>query len=392
MAYYHKLGKIPQKRHVQFRQPDGSLYQEEVIGTEGFSGISSILYHINPPTKVKKIAKIEDVSFKEWNEGHLRHYHIRTLESKPEGDPVSGRRVMIFNNDVSMAICNPDKQMDYFYKNAGADEVIFVHYGTGKLETQYGTLEYKDGDYIVIPRGVIYKITTGSDKTKFMVIESPGPVYTPSRYKNSFGQYLEHSPFCERDFRVPTELVTVDEKGEFLVKIKKFNKLHHYIFGFHPLDVVGWDGYFYPWIFNINDFMPITGKIHMPPPIHQTFEARNYVICSFCPRLFDYHPDAIPAPYNHSNIDSDEVLYYVEGNFMSRKGVDEASFTLHPAGIPHGPHPGTMEASIGKKETLELAVMIDTFHPLKLTEYAKGYDLPNYPYTWNEEGHEAEIE
>ncbi len=392
MAYYHKLGKIPQKRHVQFRQADGSLYQEEVIGTEGFSGISSILYHINPPTKVKKIAKIEDVSFKEWNEGHLRHYHIRTLESKPEGDPVSGRRVMIFNNDVSMAICNPDKQMDYFYKNAGADEVIFVHYGTGKLETQYGTLEYKDGDYIVIPRGVIYKITTGSDKTKFMVIESPGPVYTPSRYKNSFGQYLEHSPFCERDFRVPTELVTVDEKGEFLVKIKKFNKLHHYIFGFHPLDVVGWDGYFYPWIFNINDFMPITGKIHMPPPIHQTFEARNYVICSFCPRLFDYHPDAIPAPYNHSNIDSDEVLYYVEGNFMSRKGVDEASFTLHPAGIPHGPHPGTMEASIGKKETLELAVMIDTFHPLKLTEYAKGYDLPNYPYTWNEEGHEAEIE
>ncbi|MBL8015672.1 MAG: homogentisate 1,2-dioxygenase [Ignavibacteria bacterium] len=392
MAYYHKLGKIPQKRHVQFRQPDGSLYQEEVIGTEGFSGISSILYHINPPTKVKKIAKIEDVSFKEWNEGHLRHYHIRTLDSKPEGDPVSGRRVMIFNNDVSMAICNPDKQMDYFYKNAGADEVIFVHYGSGIVETQYGTLDYKDGDYVVIPRGVIYKITTGSGKTKFMVIESPGPVYTPSRYKNSFGQYLEHSPFCERDFRVPTELVTVDEKGEFLVKIKKFNKLHHYIFGFHPLDVVGWDGYFYPWIFNINDFMPITGKIHMPPPIHQTFEARNYVICSFCPRLFDYHPDAIPAPYNHSNIDSDEVLYYVEGNFMSRKGVDEASFTLHPAGIPHGPHPGTMEASIGKKETLELAVMIDTFHPLKLTEYAKGYDLPNYPYTWNEEGHEAEIE
>lgn len=392
MAYYHKLGRMPQKRHVQFRQADGSLYQEEVIGTEGFSGISSILYHINPPTKIKKIARVEDVSYKEWNEGHLRHYHIRTLDSKSEGDPISGRKVMIFNNDVSMAICNPDKPMDYFYKNAGADEVIFVHYGSGTLETQYGKLEYKDGDYIVIPRGVIYKVNTGSDKTKFMVIESPGPVYTPARYKNSYGQYLEHSPYCERDFRIPEELVTVDEKGEFLVKIKKFNKLHHYIYDFHPLDVVGWDGYFYPWIFNINDFMPITGKIHQPPPVHQTFEARNYVICSFCPRLFDYHPDAIPAPYNHSNIDSDEVLYYVEGNFMSRKGVDVASFTLHPSGIPHGPHPGTMEASIGKKETLELAVMIDTFHPLKLTEYAKGYDLPNYPYTWNEEGHEAEIE
>lgn len=392
MAFYHKLGKLPQKRHVQFRQPDGSLYQEQVIGTEGFSGISSILYHINPPTKVKKISTIEDIRYKEWNEGTLRHFHIRTLDAKPLGDPVSGRKVMLYNNDVSMAICNPDKQMDYFYKNGEGDEVIFVHYGTGTLESQYGSLDYHDGDYIVVPRGVIYRVVAKSEKTKFMVIESKSPVYTPARYKNSYGQYLEHSPFCERDFRVPETLLTVDEKGEFLVKIKKFNKLHHYIFDYHPFDIVGWDGYFYPWIFNINDFMPITGKIHQPPPVHQTFEGRNYVICSFCPRLFDYHPDAIPAPYNHSNIDSDEVLYYVEGNFMSRKGVDVASFTLHPGGIPHGPHPGTMEASIGKKETLELAVMVDTFHPLKLTEHAKPYDLPNYPYTWNEEGHEAEIE
>lgn len=392
MPFYHKLGNIPQKRHVQFRQADGSLYSEQVIGTEGFSGISSILYHINPPTKVKEIGKVEDIGFKEWSEGTLRHHHLKTLEAKPEGDPISGRKVMMFNNDVSMAICNPKEQMDYFYKNGEGDEVIFVHYGSGTMESQYGTLVYHDGDYIIIPRGVIYKITTKSDRNKFLVIESKSPVYTPKRYKNSLGQHLEHSPFCERDFRVPQQLVTIDEKGEFLVKIKKYNKLHNYIFDFHPLDVVGWDGYFYPWIFNINDFMPITGKIHQPPPVHQTFEGHNFVICSFCPRLFDYHPDAIPAPYNHSNIDSDEVLYYVEGNFMSRKGVDLASFTLHPGGIPHGPHPGTAEASIGKKETLELAVMLDTFHPLKLTTHAKDVDQPEYPYTWNEAGHEAEIE
>lgn len=392
MPFYHKLGNFPQKRHVQFRQKDGSLYQEEVIGTEGFSGISSILYHINPPTKVKKIDKIEDFGFTEWNDGVLRHYHFKTTDAVPEKDPVSGRKVLMFNNDVSLAICNPIEQMDYFYKNGEGDEVIFVHFGKGTIESQYGTLEYHEGDYIIIPRGVIYKMITASEKTKLLVIESKSPVYTPARYKNSFGQYLEHSPFCERDFRVPDKLITIDQKGEFLLKIKKYNQLHHYIYDFHPLDVIGWDGYFYPWIFNINDFMPITGKIHQPPPVHQTFEARNFVICSFCPRLFDYHPQAIPAPYNHSNIDSDEVLYYVEGNFMSRKGVDIASFTLHPGGIPHGPHPGTMEASIGKKETLELAVMLDTFYPLKLTNFAKEYDLPNYPYTWNEEGHTAEIE
>lgn len=392
MPLYHKLGNIPQKRHVQFRKPDGSLYSEQVIGTEGFSGISSILYHINPPTKVKAIKKTEDIGFKEWSEGTLRHHHLRTLDAKPEGDPISGRKVMMFNNDVSMGICNSNKQMDYFYKNGEGDEVIFVHYGKGTLESQYGTLDYRDGDYIVIPRGVIYRLITKAEKNKFLVIESRSPVYTPSRYKNSFGQHLEHSPFCERDFRLPQELITIDEKGEFTVKIKKYNKLHNYVFDYHPWDVVGWDGYFFPWIFNINDFMPITGKIHQPPPVHQTFEGHNFVVCSFCPRLFDYHPDAIPAPYNHSNIDSDEVLYYVEGNFMSRKGVDLASFTLHPGGIPHGPHPGTAEASIGKKETLELAVMLDTFHPLKLTEHAKDFDQADYPYTWNEEGHEAEIE
>jgi homogentisate 1,2-dioxygenase len=392
MPVYHKLGKIPQKRHVQFKQPNGTLYKEQVIGTEGFSGISSILYHINPPTKVKAIKGITELKREPWEEKTLRHFHFRTLDAVPEGDAVSGRKVLMFNNDVSMGICNPKEQMNYFYKNGEGDEIIFVHDGKGTLESQYGTLEYHEGDYIIIPRGVIHKFIFKSDKTRFLVIESSGPVETPRRYRNAYGQLLEHSPFCERDFRLPETLVTKDEKGEFLVKIKKSNCLHNYIYDFHPWDVVGWDGYFYPWIFNINDFMPITGKIHQPPPVHQTFEGHNFVVCSFCPRLFDYHPDAIPAPYNHSNIDSDEVLYYVDGNFMSRKGVDIASFTLHPGGIPHGPHPGTAEASIGKKETLELAVMLDTFHPLKLSTCAKEFDQPNYSYTWDEEGHGAEIE
>jgi homogentisate 1,2-dioxygenase len=392
MPIYHKLGNIPQKRHVQFRKTNGSLYSEQVVGTEGFSGISSILYHINPPTKVKSIKGITELKRDLWEEKTLRHFHFKTLNAAPEGDPVSGRKVLMFNSDVSLGICNPKSQMDYFYKNGEGDEIVFVHEGKGRIESQYGMLDYHEGDYIIIPRGVIHKYILKSDKTRLLVIESASPVETPRRYRNKYGQLLEHSPFCERDFRLPETLVTKDEKGEFLVKIKKSNCLHDYIYDFHPLDVVGWDGYFYPWIFNINDFMPITGKIHQPPPVHQTFEGHNYVVCSFCPRLFDYHPEAIPAPYNHSNIDSDEVLYYVDGNFMSRKGVDIASFTLHPGGIPHGPHPGTAEASIGKKETLELAVMLDTFHSLMLTTYAKEFDEPNYPYTWNEEGHEAEIE
>ncbi len=392
MPIYHKLGKIPQKRHVQFKQPDGTLYKEQVIGTEGFSGISSILYHINPPTKVKSIKGVTELTREPWEEKTLRHFHFRTLDTVPEGDPISGRKVIMFNNDVSLGICIPKAQMDYFYKNGEGDEIIFVHEGKGRMESQYGVLDYQEGDYIIIPRGVIHRFLLKSEKTRFLVIESASPVETPRRYRNTYGQLLEHSPFCERDFRLPETLVTKDEKGEFLVKIKKSNCLHDYIYDFHPWDVVGWDGYFYPWIFNINDFMPITGKIHQPPPVHQTFEGHNFVVCSFCPRLFDYHPEAIPAPYNHSNIDSDEVLYYVEGNFMSRKGVDIASFTLHPGGIPHGPHPGTAEASIGKKETLELAVMLDTFHPLKLTTFAKEFDQPNYPYTWDEEGHGAEIE
>jgi homogentisate 1,2-dioxygenase len=392
MPYYHKLGEIPQKRHVQFRKKDGGLYSEQVIGTRGFSGISSILYHFNQPTKVHKVGDSEKIKLDDWNIKELRHFHLKTKDAEIDGDPVSGRKVVMYNNDIYMAICNPNTQMEYFYKNGEGDELVFVHYGNGIMESQYGMLEFHEGDYILIPRGVIHKYVLHSESAKFLIIESPSPIEIPKRYMNEYGQLLEHAPFCERDFRLPSNLVSIDQKGEFLVKIKKANALHSYTYDYHPWDVIGWDGFFYPWIFNINDFMPITGKIHQPPPVHQTFEAHNFVVCSFCPRLYDYHPDAIPAPYNHSNIDSDEVLYYVDGNFMSRKGIDAASFTLHPGGIPHGPHPGTVEASIGKKETQELAVMVDTFHPLRLTSQAKQYDVPEYPYSWNEQGHEAQIE
>lgn len=392
MPFYHKLGLIPPKRHIQFRQPDGSLYKEQVIGTKGFSGISSILYHINPPTQVKEIRGMESISIKEWSEKKLRHFHFKTLDATPAGDYISGRKVLMFNSDVSLSISNPAEGMNYFYKNGEGDELVFVHEGKGILETNYGVLEYREGDYIIIPRGVIHRFSLKSDKSRFLVIESASPVEIPNRYINEQGQLLEHAPYCERDFRVPQHLLTINQKGEFEVKIKKSNHLHSYIYGFHPFDVVGWDGYFYPWIFNIEDFEPITGRIHQPPPVHQNFEGHNFVVCSFVPRLFDYHPLSIPVPYNHSNIDSDEVLYYVRGNFMSRKGIDIASFTLHPGGIPHGPHPGTVEASIGKAGTEELAVMLDTFHPLKLTTHAKEFDVPDYPYSWNETGHTGEIE
>ncbi len=385
MPYYHKLGRIPGKRHIQFRQPDGSLYKEELFSTIGFDSIYTNAYHINSPAKIKDISpEVEIVKVEEWTEAALRPYHFRTKPAKKEGDAFSGRKPVMFNNDVVMSICRPDKQMNYYYKNALCDEVIFVHEGKGKLESQLGVLPFVEGDYIVIPRGVIYRLVHETDEARYLMFESVGPVTTPSRYRNEFGQLMEHAPYSERDIKAPQELLTVDEKGDFVVKVKKGEKVVSIHYEFHPLDVVGWDGFYFPWIFNINDFMPITGKIHMPPPIHQTFHAPGFVICSFCPRLLDYHPLAIPIPYNHSNLDSDEMLYYVDGNFTSRKGIDYASISLHPNGIPHGPHPGTVEANLDKRETHETAVMMDTFRPLKLTTYAKEMNDPVYYLSWNE--------
>ena len=384
--YYHRLGKIPPKRHTQFRQPDGSLYKEELVSSKGFSGIYSNLYHLNTPTRIKSLGQPVKYGTKILEGYGLKQTHLNTSKIETTGnDYLESRKVLLMNADVYMAICSPTKRkMDYFYKNADGDEVIFVHDGNGRLISQFGRLEIRKGDYVVIPRTVIYKLEFDEGPLRLLIIESTSPIETPKRYRNELGQLEEHSPFCERDIRPPYELVTDTSKGEFLVKIKKQGYLHQYVYEHSPLDLIGWDGFLWPYAFSIHEFEPITGRVHLPPPVHQTFQSQGFVICSFVPRLFDYHPLAIPAPYNHSNIDSDEVLYYAEGNFMSRRGIDRGSFTLHPGGIPHGPHPGTVEKSIGAKETKELAVMLDTFRPLYLTEDALSYVDENYPMSWTD--------
>lgn len=384
MPSYHHLGQLPPKRHTQFRKPDGTLYAEELFGTEGFSGNYSILYYTSPPTRVKKVEKFKDVRIEEWPQDAQCHHHLKTAEIPRGGDAVLGRQPLLFNNDVVLSVARPTEEMPYFYRNGECDEVYFVHDGHGVLETNFGLLPYHEGDYIVIPRGTTFRFDLAADSpdTRFLVIEAHGTIEPPHRYINKNGQLLEHAPYYERDIRRPEELVTHTERGEFEVRLKVGNTISSYWYDHHPLNVVGWDGYEYPWIFNIADFEPITGRIHQPPPVHQTFQGPNFVVCSFVPRKLDYHPLSIPVPYNHSNIDSDEVLYYVSGNFGSRRGIERSSFTLHPRGIPHGPHPGTVEKSLGAESTDELAVMVDTFYPLKLTAQAQSFDDPSYPYSW----------
>ena len=383
--YYRQLGKIPHKRHTMFKKEDGTLYREQVMGTKGFSGTQSILYHHYLPTEVVKSTVLGSYlpEYEEQAEAPLNHRHLLTTTIETKGDALKAREYLLGNSDLLIGTVYVTEPMESYYRNGDGDEVLYIHFGTGKVETMFGTITYRPGDYVTIPIGTIYRVIPNED-TKILFIESFSQITTPRRYRNEYGQMLEHSPFCERDFRGPETLETYDEKGEFEVLTKSRGYMHSHILGHHPLDVVGWDGYLYPWVFNIEDFEPITGRVHQPPPVHQTFEGHNFVVCSFVPRLYDYHPEAIPAPYYHSNVNSDELLYYVEGNFMSRKGIKEGSITLHPSGIPHGPHPGTTEASIGKKETLELAVMIDTFKPLKVVKKAHDIEDNNYMYTWIE--------
>lgn len=382
MPFYVKMGEVPQKRHTTFFKPNGELYREQLMGTKGFSGIQSILYHHNPPTQVTEVKKIATIDMQYVEREELRHQHFLSFDAPQGGDPILGRRYLLGNDDVVMAVCSPTEEMDYYYRNSEGDEVVFVHKGEGELQTIFGTITYRPGDYLVIPIGTTYRIVPSTKDTRFLVIESQNEIVPPKRYRNEHGQLLEHSPFCERDIRVPERLETHVEEGSFEVRVKQNHTLYSYTFDFHPFDVVGWDGYLFPYALSIHDFEPITGRVHQPPPVHQTFAGQNFVICSFVPRLYDYHPEAIPAPYYHSNVESDEVLYYVDGNFMSRKGVVEGSITLHPMGIPHGPHPGKIEASIGKKETKELAVMLDTFRPLKATRQALALEDTAYMYSW----------
>ena len=383
MAYYYKLGKIPHKRHTQFRQPNGSLYHEELMGTLGFSGIQSLVYHLRPPTQIERIIveKPQEILYEE--SAPLRHRHLRTKTLAQGGDAIASRVPLMSNADVCISVARPTEPMDYWYRFAHGDEIIFIHDGRGILETQFGILHYRSGDYLVIPTGILWRILPHNGvEQRMLIVEAWGHIQPPQRYLNQYGQFLETAPYCERDLRLPEELITHDERGEFEVRVKARGCINRYFYTYHPLDVVGWDGHLYPYAFNIADFEPITGRVHQPPPVHQTFAGSGFVLCSFVPRLFDYHPLAIPAPYNHSNVDSDEVIYYVEGNFMSRKGTERGSITVHPSGIPHGPHPGKYEESIGKERTNELAVMIDTFRPLKLTEQALRLENQNYLYSW----------
>ncbi len=385
MPFYHKLGKIPPKRHTQFRKDDGSLYQEQLFGTIGFDGMSSNLYHVHAPTRVSSINGSISMKPEIAVENNMTARMLGGWNVPPKDDFLESRVPVLVNNDVQIILAAPRKSLrDYFYKNTDSDELIFIHKGSGKLRTHLGNIDFKYGDYLLIPRGMIFQIDFDDEDNRLFIVESRQPIYTPKRYRNWFGQLLEHSPFCERDLRAPSELETHDEKGEFEMKVKKQDELHSLSYDSHPFDVVGWDGFNFPYAFSIHDFEPITGRIHQPPPVHQTFETSTFVVCSFVPRLYDYHPLSIPAPYNHSNIDSDEVLYYVDGDFMSRNHVEKGFISLHPAGIPHGPHPGAMERSIGQTKTEELAVMVDTFAPLKLTKQALDIDSGDYWKSWIE--------
>jgi homogentisate 1,2-dioxygenase len=383
MPRYHTLGKIPLKRHTAFRKKDGNIHHEELFGTIGFDGMSSLLYHLHRPTQVKSIKPAYSVEPEIAVDKNLKAYLMKGFDVPKVADHLESRISLMLNNDLNISLSSPTNlEEDYFYKNTDGDEVIFVHKGTGVLRSFVGNIKFSPGDYLVIPRGMIYALKFNKGENRLFIVESYTPVYTPKRYRNYFGQMLENSPYCERDIRVPEELETHDEQGEFVIKIKKEHMIHEYTYASHPFDVVGFDGYNYPYAFSIHDFEPITGRIHQPPPVHQTFETSRFVICSFCPRMYDYHPESIPAPYNHSNIDSDEVLYYVAGDFMSRNHVDQGFISLHPAGIPHGPHPGAAERSIGKKQTDELAVMVDTFAPLKLTKAAIELSDGQYHKSW----------
>lgn len=383
MPHYHKMGKIPKKRHIQFRQENGKLYSEQLLSTEGFSYLYSLTYHIHPPTRVIKIDDSWSVEPEIAIDKNMQNRSFQGFLAKPNADYIKSRIPVLVNNDVYIYLAAPTQSMkDYYFKNSDASELIFVHKGSGTLRSMFGNIRFEYGDHLVIPRGTIYALDFDDSDNRLFIVESFTPFRFPKRYVNQAGQLLENAPFYERDIRKPEVLETHEEEGDFLVNIKKDDQIFPYHYANHPFDVVGWDGYHYPYALSIHEFEPITGRVHQPPPVHQTFEANGFVMCAFVPRMYDYHPQAIPAPYNHSNVDSDEVLYYVDGDFMSRKHVEKGQITLHPIGIPHGPHPGTIEKSIGQPRTEELAVMVDTFKALKVTKQALELEEKDYYKSW----------
>ena len=380
MSFYQSKGFIPNKRHTVFKKDANSIYYEELISRKGFSGIYSNVYHLRMPTKINKLGKMHPINIKSIKGKHQAR-HLKTQIISNKGDIIYDRIPLMFNEDLIIYKAHVNKNMDYFYRNAHFDEMFYVQSGCGTLFTNFGTLRLNEGDYVIIPSGVIWNLEIDSIMN-ILIVESKGSIETPSRYRNEFGQLLEHSPFCERDIRVPVLQDPVDLESTFKIDVRTISGLQEMYYNHHPFDLVGWDGYYFPWVFNINDFEPITGSIHQPPPVHQTFKSDGFVICSFVSRMFDYHKDAIPAPYPHSNVDSDEVIFYSKGDFMSRKGIGLESITYHPMGLPHGPQPGKYEASIGKKWTDELAVMIDTFKPLYITQNAIDIEDKKYHLSW----------
>jgi homogentisate 1,2-dioxygenase len=388
MPIYHTLGQIPQKRHTAFPKPGGGIHAEELMGHEGFTGTSSLLYHLHPPTTIKSAKRIRDLKWEVDDDHTLKHRHFLTSRVKQGGSPTLDRVPLLFNAEIAMLYVEPDEIDAHFYRNAQADEVVYVAKGAGVLESVFGELPYREGDYVVIHRGIMHRWRMDlAQPHKLLVMESRGHVRWPKRYRNEFGQLIEGAPYSERDIGRPNAIVPHDEMGDFRILVKQYDGLNEFILDHHPFDVTGWDGYFYPWTFNIHDFEPIVGRVHQPPPVHQTFQGDGFVICSFCPRPYDFDPNAVPAPYNHSNVDSDEVLFYASEEFMSRKGIEFGSITHHPDGIPHGPHPWRYEASIGQKSTNELAVMMDSFRPLKVAKPALKLEDESYHKSWIEAQH-----
>lgn len=382
MPVYCRLGEIPSKRHKVYRKPSGELYSEELMGNMGFVGPSSLLYHVRRPTAVRALEAIKELKWEAAPCQPLRHRHFRTRQFTERGDAIVDRIPLLFNNDVSMSLVRPREEESRFYRNAQGDEIVFVSEGEGVLESPFGSVAFSAGDYLVIARGILHQYRFTSPNPVLLIIESAGYVRPPKRYRNEYGQLTEASPYAERDIRGPENLETHDEKGEFELIVKKANTLTRMVLAYHPFDVIGWDGYYYPWALNIHNFEPRVGRFHLPPPTHQTFEGDGFVVCSFCPRPFDFDPEAVPAPYSHSNVMSDEVLYYANSEFMSRKGIEYGSITLHPDGLAHGPQPGRTEASLGQKETNELAVMMDTFHGLYVSREAIEAEDPEYYLSW----------
>jgi homogentisate 1,2-dioxygenase len=389
MPPYRQMGSFPRKRHTAHRHEPGyrneGIYYEEVVTTAGFGRAYSIAYHLRPPTRVRKVEPAGTAPTETVEEPALRHHHLKSGAMRPSGDPVTGRVPLLVNPDVRLARCRPAQQQAELFRNATADEILFVHKGQGTLSTMFGVLPFRPYDYIVIPHCTTYRLDFDpGTPPDLLVIEASNNVVLPPRYLNPDGQIKLGAPYAERDFHGPREPLVIDREEDTTVLIKDGARLTRYTLAQHPFDVVGWDGMVYPFTFNADDFEPITGTVHQPPPIHQTFEAAGFVVCTFAPRLLDTHPEAIKVPYAHSNVQADEVLYYVRGRFGSRRGVEEASLTLHPRGIPHGPHPGTIAASRAATRTDELAVMVDTVRPLALTRQALEMDDPNYPYSWLE--------